>query len=158
MVTTSRNACGVLLWLFAGLALIVSNPLLARGGGHSGGGHSYHSAGSHHSSARTHTNSSRSHSTRTERPHSSSPRASTSSHPRAAPGVARDSHGRIARSREARAQFMKSHPCPSTGRSSGACKGYVVDHRVALKRGGKDAPSNMQWQTVEAAKAKDRVE
>jgi hypothetical protein len=34
----------------------------------------------------------------------------------------------------------------------------VVDHVIALKRGGADAPSNMQWQTVEAAKAKDRVE
>jgi hypothetical protein len=34
----------------------------------------------------------------------------------------------------------------------------VVDHRTALKHGGADAPENMQWQTVEAAKAKDRVE
>jgi hypothetical protein len=36
--------------------------------------------------------------------------------------------------------------------------GYVVDHVVALKRGGADSPGNMQWQTIEDAKAKDRIE
>jgi hypothetical protein len=34
----------------------------------------------------------------------------------------------------------------------------VIDHVVPLKRGGPDAPSNMQWQTKAEAKAKDRVE
>jgi hypothetical protein len=78
--------------------------------------------------------------------------------PMAAPGVARDSRGRIARSPKARASFRYSNPCPSSGKSSGACPGYVIDHVVALKRGGADAPRNMQWQTREAAKAKDRWE
>jgi hypothetical protein len=36
--------------------------------------------------------------------------------------------------------------------------GYVVDNRVPLKRGGADAPSNMQWQTKADAKAKDKWE
>jgi hypothetical protein len=53
---------------------------------------------------------------------------------------------------------MKSHPCPSTGKTNGACKGYVVDHIVPLKRGGADSPANMQWQTTAAAKAKDKIE
>ena len=36
--------------------------------------------------------------------------------------------------------------------------GHVVDHIVPLACGGADAPSNMQWQTTEEGKAKDRVE
>jgi 5-methylcytosine-specific restriction endonuclease McrA len=71
---------------------------------------------------------------------------------------ARDSKGRIARSATAKRDFQKSHPCPSTGKTTGACKGYVIDHVVPLKRGGADAPSNMQWQTKAAAKAKDKIE
>ena len=71
---------------------------------------------------------------------------------------ARDSHGKIKRSPEAKRTFQRSHPCPSTGRTSGACPGYVIDHVQPLKHGGADAPSNMQWQTVAAAKAKDKVE
>ena len=37
-------------------------------------------------------------------------------------------------------------------------KGYVIDHIVPLSKGGADAPSNMQWQTKDAAKAKDKWE
>jgi hypothetical protein len=44
-----------------------------------------------------------------------------------------------------------------TGYSKGR-KGYVVDHIVPLECGGADAPSNMQWQTVQEAKIKDRTE
>ena len=76
----------------------------------------------------------------------------------AVPSVPRDSHGRIARSPAARSAFQRSHPCPSTGNTSGACSGYVVDHVTPLKRGGADSPSNMQWQTKEAAKIKDKTE
>jgi len=36
--------------------------------------------------------------------------------------------------------------------------GYVVDHIVPIACGGRDAPSNMQWQTVAEARAKDRYE
>ena len=50
-------------------------------------------------------------------------------------------------------EFQRQHPCPSTGHTSGACPGYVVDHVKALKHGGADRPSNMQWQTVAEAKA-----
>jgi hypothetical protein len=72
--------------------------------------------------------------------------------------VPRDAKGHIKRSSSARAAFERSHPCPSTGKTSGACPGYVVDHITPLKRGGADAPSNMQWQTVQAAKEKDTIE
>jgi hypothetical protein len=65
---------------------------------------------------------------------------------------------RIKRGRVATDAFKRSHPCPATGKSRGACPGYVIEHVIALKRGGSDAPGNMQWQTVQAAKAKDKVE
>ena len=67
-------------------------------------------------------------------------------------------NGRIKRDRAARRAFQSLHPCPSTGRTTGACPGYVVDHILPLKRGGTDSPDNMQCQTLEAAKAKDRIE
>lgn len=56
--------------------------------------------------------------------------------------------------------FMKLHPCPS-GPDKGStkrCRGHIVDHVKALDCGGLDAPSNMQWQTTAAAKAKDKIE
>jgi hypothetical protein len=72
--------------------------------------------------------------------------------------VPRDSHGRIARDPRQTNAFKRQHPCPSTGKSYGSCPGYVIDHVTPLKRGGADAPSNMQWQTKGAAKEKDRWE
>src|SRR6266498_468444 len=54
--------------------------------------------------------------------------------------------------------FRKENPCPSTGLTTGRCRGYVVDHIKALVCGGADNPENMQWQTIEDAKAKDRWE
>ncbi len=86
---------------------------------------------------------------RSSRSHSSSARCSS---------CARDTRGRIKRNPQAKNQFRRGHPCPATGRTSGHCPGYVIDHVRALKHGGADDPSNMQWQTIEAAKAKDRVE
>jgi hypothetical protein len=74
------------------------------------------------------------------------------------PGVLRDARGRIQRSARAKNEFRKSHPCPSTGKTAGACHGYVIDHVTPLKRGGADNAGNMQWQTTEAAKNKDRTE
>src|SRR2546427_1776944 len=93
-------------------------------------------------------------------PHSGTHAPSLHSHPstRAAVGVSRDSHGRIKRSETAKRDFEHHHPCPSTGKTSGACPRYVVDHVVPLKRGGADAPTNRQWQTKDAAKEKDRGE
>ena len=116
--------------IFLAALALASSPTVAKSGGSTGAHHSSRSSGNYHP-----------------------PKQS-----RKATGVPRDAKGRIQRSPEARHEFRKSHPCPSTGRISGRCPGYVIDHVQALKRGGADDPSNMQWQTKEAAKAKDRVE
>jgi hypothetical protein len=125
----------------------------AREGSH---GHSSHGSSSSHSGSAGRPHAGRS--VRSTAAHS--PRASSRPlrHASIAAGVKRNVHGRIARSVSSKHAFQKQHPCPSTGRTSGACPGYVVDHVTPLKRGGADRPSNMQWQTVEAAKAKDRIE
>jgi hypothetical protein len=47
-------------------------------------------------------------------------------------------------------------PSPSKRTEERRLPGYVKDHVVPLACGGPDAPSNMQWQTVQDAKAKDR--
>jgi hypothetical protein len=62
------------------------------------------------------------------------------------------------RSASVKREFQLTHPCPATGLMSGACPGWVKDHIVPLTCGGPDAPSNMQWQTIRDAKAKDRWE
>jgi hypothetical protein len=67
-------------------------------------------------------------------------------------------HVTVHRSAAARDEFKREHLCPSTGRPRGACPNYVIDHIKPLAIGGADAPSNMQWQTIKAAKAKDKIE
>lgn len=62
------------------------------------------------------------------------------------------------RNPSARKAFMLTSPCPSTNKFKGACPGYVVDHIVPIKRGGGDHPYNMQWQTLQESKQKDRWE
>jgi hypothetical protein len=66
--------------------------------------------------------------------------------------VARDKNGKIIRSEAAKKEFMKqtNHPNGWTG--------HVIDHIIPLKKGGCDCPANMQWQTIEEAKAKDKWE
>jgi hypothetical protein len=115
--------------------------------------HSYHprSSGSH----RSHSSTGRTYRTRStysgQRYRARSSRTPTY-------GVQRDSDGRIKRSAAAKNAFKRQHPCPSTGRSTGGCPGYVVDHVRASECGGPDSSSNMRWQTVAAGKAKDKTE
>lgn len=118
---------------------------------------SYHS--SSHSSYKSSSHSSYQHSSSSHHKstYSSSPKSSyhtSSGHHRSTYSTTakRDSHGHIQRSSTAREHFMKE-----TGYPKGR-KGYVIDHIVPLSEGGADDPSNMQWQTKEDAKAKDKWE
>ena len=126
-----------------------------------------HSTSHSHSSSHTRTYSGNHHSRRAAS--SGRSRSRSSSHVRSYDGshhsihatsstTKRDSHGRIKRSSAAKHSFERQHPCPSTGRTSGRCPGYVVDHVKPLECGGADAPSNMQWQTITDGKAKDKTE
>ena len=65
---------------------------------------------------------------------------------------------KIKRSTKAKNEFKRVHPCPATGKKSGSCNGYVIDHVIPLACGGPDKPFNMQWQTFQQAKAKDKWE
>ena len=58
------------------------------------------------------------------------------------------------RSRQLRAEFMRANPCPATGKPTGACPGWQVDHVRSLCAGGVDHPTNMAWLTIEAHQRK----
>ena len=62
------------------------------------------------------------------------------------------------RDRRQRSLFMQTHPCPANDWIRGKCPGYVIRHIQPLCAGGADRWSNMQWQTIEEAKVKDREE
>lgn len=64
----------------------------------------------------------------------------------------------IHRDKKAVRQFVKQQACPSTGKHKLPCPGWVIDHVIPLCAGGPDRPSNMQWQTIDEAKEKDRQE
>ena len=72
----------------------------------------------------------------------------------------RGANGKVrqVRDRNEVAKFRAHFPCPSTEKRTGACPGWVVDHVVALHHCGPDKSTNMAWQSVEDAKAKDRWE
>ena len=58
------------------------------------------------------------------------------------------------RSSAARAAFRRKVACPGTGKTTGPCPGFEVDHKIPLACGGPDTPANMQWLTVEANRRK----
>lgn len=59
--------------------------------------------------------------------------------------VVRNSNGTIARRRDVLAEYQRLYPCPSTGRTYGACPGWALDHTIPLSCGGCDSVSNLSW-------------
>lgn len=62
------------------------------------------------------------------------------------------------RDRNVPVEFQRQFPCPATGKTTGACVGYVRDHVIPLACGGPDSIANLVWQTEAEGKAKDRWE
>jgi hypothetical protein len=60
--------------------------------------------------------------------------------------------------RDAELQFTKRHPCPVNGSTRGECPGYVISLIKPACAGGGERPGNLQWQTVAAARKKERVD
>ena len=85
-------------------------------------------------------------------PSAYAPRPSVSNHvygaPIPSPLVARGPAA--ARAARARAHFRRTHLCPSTHRSTGACPGYVLDHA--------DSAGNLRWKRAEVARQKSRLD
>jgi hypothetical protein len=67
-------------------------------------------------------------------------------------------HREHPRSRAVTEQFQRENPCPSTGKTTGACPNYIRDHICALAIGGADSVDNLQWQSVADSKLKDSWE
>ena len=57
-----------------------------------------------------------------------------------------------------RAEFQRQNPCPSTGKTSGACPGWQRDHRIPLRFYGPDAIWNIQWLTLDQHREKTRLD
>ncbi len=65
---------------------------------------------------------------------------------RRCPGpIKRTVDGSILRRADVLIAFRNLYPCPETGRSTGACPGWAIDHVIPLAVGGCDAVRNLQW-------------
>lgn len=58
---------------------------------------------------------------------------------------ARDAAGVIKRRSDVLTAYRKAHPCPSTGKTTGACPRWSMNHMIPIAKGGCDAVSNLAW-------------
>lgn len=70
----------------------------------------------------------------------------------------RDLDGKLHRSQSTLIQFQKLHPCPSTGKPTGSCPGFVKDHVIPLACGGPDLPNNLMWSEHDWSIVRDKQE
>jgi hypothetical protein len=64
----------------------------------------------------------------------------------------------VSRDRNVPAAFQREFPCPSTGKTTGACPGWERDHWIALVCGGPDTVANMVWMEIEYHRAKTKLD
>lgn len=57
----------------------------------------------------------------------------------------RNAQGSITRRADVLSAFRREHPCPATGKTTGACPGWEMNHVVPLACGGCDVVSNLDW-------------
>lgn len=53
--------------------------------------------------------------------------------------------GSILRSVAVLRAFQRIHPCPETGKTTGACPGWALNHVIPLACGGCDSVANLDW-------------
>lgn len=71
--------------------------------------------------------------------------------------VYRELHERIVKTKQAKVAFMKSHPCPANGMTTGNCPGYridCIDPNPAEPARCQDA-SNLEWRLVQRSSQQD---
>lgn len=59
--------------------------------------------------------------------------------------VVRDADAKTQRSDKVIRAFKRMWACPSTGKHTGPCPGWAIDHTIPLACGGRDAVFNMAW-------------
>ena len=62
------------------------------------------------------------------------------------------------RNQAVRAEFVRENPCPSTGKTTGRCPGWEVDHATPLCAGGSDTVENLQWLSKEQHSLKTKID
>lgn len=73
-------------------------------------------------------------------------------------GINRNPDGTIHRSAAVISAFRKTHPCPSTGFTTGACPGWAINHNCPIACGCVDAVWNMSWMRNDVKKIVDGYE
>ena len=57
----------------------------------------------------------------------------------------RNKDGTIKRRSDVLTAYKKLHPCPVTGKTTGACPGWAINHVIPLAKGGCDSVVNLNW-------------
>lgn len=59
--------------------------------------------------------------------------------------IKRDGKGQIIRRADVIRAFRKLYPCDATGKTTGACPGWAINHTLPISQGGCDSVSNLDW-------------